>query len=512
MAKKIILCFDGTCNEPEDAEQDPRWWRLGEPEDDSITNVCKLHLLFGGNLQDNRPGPFGDQLSFYYPGVGTYGGRFKRVFNTLLAPERKDVGRIIRDALKDLEAVYAPGDQLFLFGFSRGSAIARRFAAVVPQHFAAAEPLGVRFMGLFDTVASIGVPNLNERDKPVSDVVFENHTIAPGVEEALHLLGVDEKRKAFMPTLMNKDKRVTEIWFPGAHSDIGGGNRYDGLSDLTLQYLLDELLRRNLGLRVLTPARIDFTHLAPPHSDIDIDLDDLVMQPNHLGKLHQQRRPPVTAKLTLADRLLRVNVDDRPGDELPLLHHAVIDRIYDDADYQPSALRKRPHRVWLSDSEEQRYSGLKEHLIQGKRLCRVLQAGESRQMSVFANQKYSRSGVLLQQGGEYYFEISGNQTWNDGGIDCGPAGWNRASVSLGMQEMIIRFEEDERRYPDAQWFEVIGAVGKSDQMLVKLLDFQDASHVYQASRGGEFFAFPNDLDRFYFNNMGFIKLSIHRVK
>lgn len=512
MGKRIILCFDGTCNEPEDAEQEQQWWRFGELEDDSVTNVFKLHLLFGGNLRDDNPGAFKDQLSFYYAGVGTYGGTLKRAFNAVFAPPRKDVGEIIKEALCDLQAHYRVDDEVFLFGFSRGSAIARRFAAILPQHYTGdSPPPRIRFMGLFDTVASMGVPNLNERDKPISDVVFENQTISPAVDEALHLLSLDENRKAFMPTLMNREDRVTEIWFPGVHSDVGGGNRFDGLSDLTLQFLLDEIKRRELDLQILSPVNVDYEGLAASVTGFDIDLEDLSIQPSHLGKLHRHVRPPVTAKFTQADRDLRINENDRPCDEPPLIHHSVLDRIFEDLDYRPGALRRRPHRVWLSDSEEQRYSGLREHLLMGKRVSRLLQPGESKEMTVYANQKYSHSWVQLVKGGEYYFEVSGNQCWNDGGIDCGPAGWDRSGVSLGLKEIFIHMKEDERRFPTAKWFEVIGSIGQSDETLIQILQYQDASHPYQAQRNGDFYAFANDLDRFYFNNLGFIKLTIHRT-
>ena len=512
MSKKIILCFDGTCNEPEDADQEQQWWRLGELEDDGVTNVFKLHLLFGGNLRDDNPGAFDDQLSFYYPGVGTYGGTLKRAFNAVFAPPNKDVGEIIREALSDLQTHFRAGDQVFLFGFSRGSAIARRFAAILPQKFDADTPTpGIRFMGLFDTVASIGVPNLNERDKPVSDVVFENHTISPAVDEALHLLSLDENRKAFMPTLMNRDERVTEIWFSGVHSDIGGGNRFDGLSDLTLQFLLDEIQRRDLGVQILSPLNMDYEGLAPSQSGVDIDLDDISIQPSHLGKMHRQLRPPITAKITQADRFVRVNVNDQASDDPPLIHHSVIDRVFDDPEYRPRSLRGKAHRIWVSDSEEESYTGLREHLVLGKRVSRALQPGESKELTVYANQKYNRSGVLLERGGEYYFQASGNQTWNDGGIDCGPAGWDRAGVSLGWKEILIRLQEDERRFPKAKWFEVIGSIGRSDASLIRVLDYQDASHTYKALQSGEFFTFANDLDRFYYNNMGFIRLTISRA-
>jgi len=148
----------------------------------------------------------------------------------------------------------------------------------------------------------------------------------------------------------------------------------------------------------------------------------------------------------------------------------------------------------------------------GKRIRHVLKPGESKEITVYAAQKYSRSGIFIEKGGEYYFRISGSQSWRDGGIVCGPAGWDRTSVTLGMKELFVRFNEDERRCPEANWFEVVGTLGENEENLLRILDFQDAFHPYIAGKSGEFFAFPNDLERFYYNNMGFITLTIQRIK
>ena len=48
----IIICFDGTSNHPRDAKQERSWFGAGEIEDNGITNILKLHALFGGNLKN----------------------------------------------------------------------------------------------------------------------------------------------------------------------------------------------------------------------------------------------------------------------------------------------------------------------------------------------------------------------------------------------------------------------------------------------------------------------------
>ncbi len=136
--KRIIISFDGTCNEPEDADRDRGFFGFGALEDDGITNVLKLHLMLGGDLRGSSA--FDDQLCFYYKGVGTYGGAFQRAFNASLALQRMDSDHIILAATRDLRAVYDHGDELFVFGFSRVVAIARQLPRCCRRTFSATRP------------------------------------------------------------------------------------------------------------------------------------------------------------------------------------------------------------------------------------------------------------------------------------------------------------------------------------------------------------------------------------
>ena len=65
--RTLVFSFDGTGNEPSDAE--------GFEHDESISNVLKLHVLMGGGLKEDRTAtktPGGDdQLTYYYNGIGT---------------------------------------------------------------------------------------------------------------------------------------------------------------------------------------------------------------------------------------------------------------------------------------------------------------------------------------------------------------------------------------------------------------------------------------------------------
>lgn len=514
---KLILCFDGTSNEPEDATEEKRFFGFGSEKDHNITNVFKLHLMFGGDLKGNPV--LNGQRSYYYSGVGTYGGALRRVFNQALAPENKDVGQIIRSAVDDLVSWEKNNPDtkydLFIFGFSRGAAIARRFASVVRKFDALREPPTIRFLGVFETVASIGKPNLDDDTRPISDVMFENGTLSPYVKEALHILSLDERRIAFMPTLMNHEDKVTEVWFAGAHSDIGGGFNVDGLSDVTLEFMTEELVRRGLGIQLLDPIKVNCEEIKKQCENCDLDLDDLIIQPNPLGKLHDKQRPPITSKVTLTNRIAQVYENDKPSNSLlPLIHHSAIQRVHNDTEYRPKALRG-PHMVLNSFGADhmtmaEKWASLSEHLLVGPRSARPLSPGSSQTFYVYANQKYNRSQVLLEEGGNYFFTIEPGQVWFDASIACSEKGWNRDTEDLGLKEIFIKISEGNRRMPRAEWFELIGAIGKNDDYLFQPTHHLSETKLFSPRAAGELFLFANDLASRYGNNRGRLKVILTR--
>lgn len=321
---KFIFCFDGTCNDPEDS---------GDFfEDSSISNILKLHAFFGGTLNplNGAHGQTSGQQSFYYSGVGTRGNWLKQKFNAMFAPPYGDMDDILDEAKKDLkEQNCQDEDEIYIFGFSRGAAIARMFASNIG--------IRVKFLGVFDTVAATrGSLDLNPETYPASGIVFENGTIGDHIEKAVHIVSIDEKRLAFQPTLFNKDKRVTEVWFAGVHSDIGGGYWFDGLSDITLKFMIGCIKD---DLQVLEIGKIEYGSLKIMGAQDAICDDDLNINPLNNGKIHEQNRSGIKAK-TLAPRLIRVNKDDHPSEkDIPIIHHTVSDRFHKVTEYRPYALR-----------------------------------------------------------------------------------------------------------------------------------------------------------------------------
>ncbi|MBF0311605.1 MAG: DUF2235 domain-containing protein [Magnetococcales bacterium] len=495
MSKKIILCFDGTCNDPEDADQDRNL--RGEVKDANITNILKLHLLLGGGLKNDAPPAIPNQQSFYFQGVGTYGGIFHRFIDMTIAPKKSDVRHIIHEARDTLKAVYQPGDQIYLFGFSRGAAIARRFAAIVGKEYIPElnKPNAIRFLGLFDTVASIGKPHLNLTEYPDDEVVFEDNKVSNVVEEALHMLSMDDRRILFFPTLMRADPRVTEVWFAGAHSDIGGGYYRDGLSDITLNFLIDELQRRGLGLQVRKPEEIDYD--TADMQQVGLQLDDVAIDPNPLDKSHQQK--------LIEHRTVKVD-----GDARPLVHESAVQRIHGYVGYRPVALKNVAHCIVNGQCQViGQASGLQDHVTAAEQAAKPLAVGESKEITVESPLLFNRGYVEVQSGETYRFTIDPTQKWQDGGIPCGPDGWRLSDpdVELGLKEIPIALSQPFRRNPDADWFEVVGVVGDEEGEKVRPLTAGD----WKPQTSGELLLFANDLESFYGNNSGQIKVTIKRV-
>jgi len=333
--KNLIFCFDGTCNSPQDSDD--------YFADGSISNILKLHIFFGGKLNphngSNTNTP--NQQSFYYSGVGTRGNWLTRKFNALFAPPYGDLEDILEQANTDLSEHYEQNDEIYIFGFSRGAAIARMFAAHLSQK--------VKFLGVFDTVAATrGSLDLNPDTFPASGIVFENGTLGQHIENAVHLVSLDEKRIVFQPTLFNQDERVLELWFSGVHSDIGGSYWFDGLSDITLQFMLDKVQDK---LTILKLSQIDFNSLKVKGAQDELGLDDIAIKPLPEGTLHTQVRTKINAT-TLAPRLLRVNVNDIASQHhTAIIHHSVVERFNSLTNYRPYALRNAHFRIMNKHDE-----------------------------------------------------------------------------------------------------------------------------------------------------------------
>lgn len=359
--KTLAFCFDGTSNDPGDAG--------GFKEDESITNILKLHILMGGGVEDGHSPtktPSGNgQHTFYYNGIGAREGESRipllgklyhsgrSLLNMAVAPSFGDAKRILDDAKADFDSAnYQAGDTLVIFGYSRGAALARKFAATLLRDH---KHCKVSFLGVFDTVAAMNGIH-RKGDKISSDVVFEDGTLHPRIERAVHLVAVDENRVSFTPTLMNKDAanpdRILEVWFPGVHGDVGGGCWADGLSDNALAFMIDRC-KETLGDALAiadgaNPASIRKLLAQQDDALAGLDADDIAIHPLINGPLHAHNGA-MAAILGEDVRSICVSDNDRPSKaegDLPILHESVGQRFMQVPDYRPAALRGLKFRLW----------------------------------------------------------------------------------------------------------------------------------------------------------------------
>ncbi|MDC8787282.1 T6SS phospholipase effector Tle1-like catalytic domain-containing protein [Roseateles koreensis] len=123
-----------------------------------------------------------------------------------------------------------------VFGFSRGAAEARAFCFYLDHlldkgQLLAGIKVEVQFLGLFDTVASVGVADASPYIPFRGFGAWANGTLdipTPLVKRSVHFVAAHEIRKAFPLSSARMGKTAypphcTEVVYPGAHSDVGGG-------------------------------------------------------------------------------------------------------------------------------------------------------------------------------------------------------------------------------------------------------------------------------------------------
>jgi uncharacterized protein (DUF2235 family) len=118
----------------------------------------------------------------------------------------------------------------------------------------------IRFLGLWDTVAAYGLP-VDEMTRGVSQWLFPlelpERRLGDKVQRACHALALDDERTTFHPVLWNergekpappdekgvrhtKDERISQVWFAGVHSNVGGGYPDDSLAHIPLNWIMSE--------------------------------------------------------------------------------------------------------------------------------------------------------------------------------------------------------------------------------------------------------------------------------
>jgi len=237
-------------------------------------------------IQARKTGDDVEHLVFYERGVGT--SAFDRLYGGALGA---GLSQNIRRAYRLMCFYYEPGDEVFVFGFSRGAYTARSLVGLIGSagllrrecctreleqaawefyrtppsdrlsgdwmsltpHVHDRKEFRISCVGVFDTVGALGIPlspfQLYNRDK----YAFHNVDLSSIARVNLHALAIDEHRPPFQAAIWRKPKfkvytsATEQVWFPGVHADVGGGYFSDAdragraavaLDDLPLQWMI----------------------------------------------------------------------------------------------------------------------------------------------------------------------------------------------------------------------------------------------------------------------------------
>lgn len=258
---RLILLFDGTWNDPEDQ-----------------TNVYRI----ARRLHDYDGGV--RQRFFYSSGVGT--AKWERLSGGTFG---YGLSKNLLQGYEWLAKRYTAGDEIWVFGFSRGAYTARSLVGLIrkcgllhivtPCLLERAESIyrdknqkpdsavckdfrecyslrpRIHFVGVWDTVGALGIPGtfLSEEGK----YSWHDTELSSIVDRAYHAVALDEYRAPYDVALWTspdgKQKpeniEVEQRWFIGAHANVGGGyGSKDLLADIPLKWIMDKAASAGLKL------------------------------------------------------------------------------------------------------------------------------------------------------------------------------------------------------------------------------------------------------------------------
>lgn len=275
---KIAVFIDGTNN----------YGQVGNPEN---TNVFKMFQLVPPEVKKR-----------YFRGVGTGYKETKHALPWLFSNVSKMIDlafgrgatKRVKKAYLYLALNYKPGDEVFLFGFSRGAFIARTLAGFIDKvgllfashacqryveyafflywrdveghQFASFlrdmrrraphVPEGgipVHFLGQWDTVAAVEqAGRAAKSEQRLRDIARREQyqPLPKWISHCRHALAIHDLRTTFTPLLWSgcadeNTQTLRQAWFAGAHCDVGGSYPPgDGVgamySDIALQWMIEE--------------------------------------------------------------------------------------------------------------------------------------------------------------------------------------------------------------------------------------------------------------------------------
>ncbi|GAA6014136.1 hypothetical protein JCM11491_004116 [Sporobolomyces phaffii] len=308
--RRLVICCDGT-------------WQtaLFQPDLARLTNISRLHNAI--TRQDGRHSPPIEQVKLYMPGPGT--GQ-ELVLGVASGALGDGVVSRIREAYYWLCQNYEPGDEIHLYGFSRGAYLARLVASLVcriglldplstltllPQIFtllcskrsletksgrrlqneldelldsdavklrrqaqirAQSGGFLVQVLGVFEIVPTFHLHTLShEHDLlPIAShnpFFLSDSDLEPEIAKAVQGLAISEARPSYVPVILRRGgsvhgQELLQVWLPGCHSDVGGGQAEHDLADVALNWLVAQV-ETDLALNLSYISQLSQHAVAP---------------------------------------------------------------------------------------------------------------------------------------------------------------------------------------------------------------------------------------------------------
>jgi uncharacterized protein (DUF2235 family) len=515
MNKRLIICCDGT------------WQKT-----DSLypTNVAKMIQAIPVSSEN---------LVFYGEGVGT-GDFADRILGGALG---WGLDKNIQDAYRFLSSNYSTGDQIYLFGFSRGAYTVRSLVGLIraigmlprsgirkiPAAYKAyqdtkgafsdqiesdrqkiklretdllqkfrqdlvdqygddyQEEVEITFLGCWDTVGALGIPDQIPW-LPLDQILnhkyqFHNTQLSSKILNARHAVSIDESRKEFDFTRMdpaaNSSNQVKQVWFPGTHGCIGGGTKVN--SPLSNSALL-WMMEEVKAL----PLGLSFD---VAKIEDGVQTDPTIFFANDHSFLFTPHDRQILATETL--------------------HPSVQQRWQACPWYRPKTLTSEPFQSQLGNSPDLSSVG-------------ILAVGKKARFAVMAQESENLTSILIEKGGTYAISVSSMQVWQDAQISSTAVGWKIARSDDNDHEWIIQSIETQKistalakvyqlsknlsRVPKAEWMELVVEIAGEKYRIGS-----DLSVSFTAATGGELIAYANDASTLYQNNQGWIFATITRT-